>query len=333
MYRVDHVLGMPLLHNLLAMRTSNRTLREVWSAEHITEIDVLWEETLALEGRAAFYDSAGPLTDVIHSHVLQVLCVALMEPAVDASVDACRDRTVDVLRAARPGRRDPRRTPAGSPVHGERGTPQDSSPRRAARGVGGFPITSPRRASSQTAGPKRGPRSCCVSTRRGGGTRAWCCVPARRWRSGARACSCTFALSRGRGVGATTRTHARSCGSASTARTISTSSCSAERSGRQSTAPHSGSEGRRRPPAGHRTPAGPRTPAGHRTPTCSSTFFPAAADWRSAPMSPRRPGACSIRSSPRGGEMRSRSGRTRPAPPGLCRPSDWGDRRPTNCSS
>lgn len=218
MYRVDHVLGMPLLHNLLAMRTSNRTLREVWSAEHITEIDVLWEETLALEGRAAFYDSAGALTDVIHSHVLQVLCVALMEPAVDASVDACRDRKVDVLRAARPGRRDPRRTPAGSPVHGERGTPQDSSPRRAARGVGGFPITSPRRASSQTAGPKRGPRSCCVSTRRGGGTRAWCCVPARRWRSGARACSCTFALSRGRGVGATTRTHARSCGSASTAR-------------------------------------------------------------------------------------------------------------------
>jgi glucose-6-phosphate 1-dehydrogenase len=37
-YRVDHLLGMPLLHNLLAMRTSNRTLREVWSAEHITEI-------------------------------------------------------------------------------------------------------------------------------------------------------------------------------------------------------------------------------------------------------------------------------------------------------
>jgi glucose-6-phosphate 1-dehydrogenase len=101
-YRVDHALGMSRLHNLLALRTSNRTLREVWSAEHIAQIDVLWEETLALEGRAAFYDSAGALMDVMYSHMLQLLCVATMAQPVDTSVDAFRDRKVEVLRATRP---------------------------------------------------------------------------------------------------------------------------------------------------------------------------------------------------------------------------------------
>jgi glucose-6-phosphate 1-dehydrogenase len=101
-YRVDHVLGMSRLHNLLTMRTANRTLREVWSGEHIEQIDALWEETLALEGRAAYYDHAGALADVMQSHLLQLLCVATMEPPADASVDAFRDRKVDVLRAMRP---------------------------------------------------------------------------------------------------------------------------------------------------------------------------------------------------------------------------------------
>jgi glucose-6-phosphate 1-dehydrogenase len=66
-YRVDHALGMATLQRL-------PTLAGLWSNADIELVEVLWEETLALEGRAAFYDQAGALKDVVQNHLLQVLC-------------------------------------------------------------------------------------------------------------------------------------------------------------------------------------------------------------------------------------------------------------------
>jgi glucose-6-phosphate 1-dehydrogenase len=87
-FRVDHALGMTTVQNLAALRFGNRVLEPPWSAQHIEEPQVLWEETLALEGRAAFYDGAGALKDVMQNHMMQVLCIAAMErpaPAADRS--------------------------------------------------------------------------------------------------------------------------------------------------------------------------------------------------------------------------------------------------------
>ncbi|UUO01945.1 hypothetical protein M4D79_27490 [Mycolicibacterium novocastrense] len=68
-YRVDHALGMTNLHNLLTLRVSNSLFAATWNREHI---DVLWDETLALEGRASYYDKAGALRDVMQNHMTQV---------------------------------------------------------------------------------------------------------------------------------------------------------------------------------------------------------------------------------------------------------------------
>jgi glucose-6-phosphate 1-dehydrogenase len=99
-FRVDHVLGMANAQNLLALRR-NRVLDAVWNGGHVEQVEILWEETLALEGRAGYFDGAGALKDVLQNHMLQVLCLVAMEPPVNGGEEELRDRKVEVLRSAR----------------------------------------------------------------------------------------------------------------------------------------------------------------------------------------------------------------------------------------
>ncbi|AXL12925.1 glucose-6-phosphate dehydrogenase [Microbacterium foliorum] len=98
-YRVDHFLGRSTTLNLLGARFANRILEPLWSAESIESVDIVYDEALALEGRAGYYDAAGALVDMIQSHLLQVLAVlAMEEPATLDEVDF-RAATSAVLRA------------------------------------------------------------------------------------------------------------------------------------------------------------------------------------------------------------------------------------------
>jgi glucose-6-phosphate 1-dehydrogenase len=100
-YRVDHVLALSTVQNLLALRLFNRTLEPVWNSVHIEQVDLLWEEDLGLEDRAAYYDRAGALRDVIQNHLLQVLCLVAMETPTSLQQHDLRDGKVEVLRAVR----------------------------------------------------------------------------------------------------------------------------------------------------------------------------------------------------------------------------------------
>jgi glucose-6-phosphate 1-dehydrogenase len=100
-FRVDHVLAMATVQNLLAVRLANRVLEPVWNGAHVAQVDLLWDETLALEGRASYYDRAGALKDVVQNHLLQVLCLVAMEPPVSLEEADLRDRKVDLLRSIR----------------------------------------------------------------------------------------------------------------------------------------------------------------------------------------------------------------------------------------
>jgi glucose-6-phosphate 1-dehydrogenase len=101
-FRVDHVLGMATAQNLLAMRLANPFLEAVWSSDHVEEVEILWEETLALEGRAGYYDGAGALKDVLQNHMLQLLCLVAMEPSSHLDAGSLRDLKLAALRAIRP---------------------------------------------------------------------------------------------------------------------------------------------------------------------------------------------------------------------------------------
>jgi glucose-6-phosphate 1-dehydrogenase len=100
-FRVDHVLGMATVQNLLALRRHDSLLASVWDAEHVEEVEIRWEEDLALEGRAGYYDGVGALKDVLQNHMLQILCLLAMEPPDGSGERELRDAKAAALRAAR----------------------------------------------------------------------------------------------------------------------------------------------------------------------------------------------------------------------------------------
>jgi glucose-6-phosphate 1-dehydrogenase len=101
-FRVDHFLAMRTVQNLLGFRLANRILEPIWNSTHIAEVEIVWEESLALEGRAVYYDGVGALKDMVQNHLLQLLCLIAMEPPVSLGERDLRDRKVDVLRSVRP---------------------------------------------------------------------------------------------------------------------------------------------------------------------------------------------------------------------------------------
>lgn len=100
-FRIDHFLAEQAVRSLFGLRFANRLLEPTWRREHIERVEIVWEETLALEGRAGYYDSTGQLRDMIQSHLLQVLCFVAMESPASLDEFDVRDRKVELLHAVR----------------------------------------------------------------------------------------------------------------------------------------------------------------------------------------------------------------------------------------
>lgn len=99
-FRIDHFLAMQTVQNLLGLRFANRVFESVWNAEHVARVDVVWDETLTLEGRA-YYDEVGAVRDLVQNHLLQLLALVAMEPPTRLDAGELGDRKADVLRAVR----------------------------------------------------------------------------------------------------------------------------------------------------------------------------------------------------------------------------------------
>ncbi len=100
-HRIDHFLGRSTVLNLLGLRFANRLLEPVWSSLHVERVDIVFDEQLALENRARYYDGAGALMDMIQSHLLQVLALIAMEPPAAVDETDLRDAMAQVLRSVR----------------------------------------------------------------------------------------------------------------------------------------------------------------------------------------------------------------------------------------
>lgn len=100
-FRVDHFLGTNTVFNLVGLRFANRLLQPIWSAEHVERVEIVYDEDLALEGRAGYYDHAGALRDMLQSHLLQVMALFAMESVATLDAAEVQDQKVQALRATK----------------------------------------------------------------------------------------------------------------------------------------------------------------------------------------------------------------------------------------
>src|SRR6516225_9833081 len=100
-FRIDHFLHLQTVQNVLGLRFANRVFEQLWNRDHVEQVEIVWDESLTLEGRASYYDGVGALKDMIQNHLLQLLCLAGMEAPLALDERTLRDRKIDVLRAVR----------------------------------------------------------------------------------------------------------------------------------------------------------------------------------------------------------------------------------------
>jgi glucose-6-phosphate 1-dehydrogenase len=101
-YRIDHYLGKETVQNLMALRFANALFEPLWNAAHIDHVQITVAETLGVEGRAGYYDTAGALRDMVQNHMMQLLCLTAMEPPTSFTADALRAEKLKVLKSLVP---------------------------------------------------------------------------------------------------------------------------------------------------------------------------------------------------------------------------------------
>jgi glucose-6-phosphate 1-dehydrogenase len=98
-FRVDHFLSDDLVRRVIVLRFLNRIFEPTWNATHIERVDISWLESLTLEGRAGYYDSAGALKDMVQNHLMEAMALVLMEQPARLDAHSFRDVRVEALRA------------------------------------------------------------------------------------------------------------------------------------------------------------------------------------------------------------------------------------------
>lgn len=100
-YRIDHYLGKETVQNLLVFRFANGIYEPIWNRRYVDHVQITNAESVGVEGRGGYYDTAGVLRDMIQNHVFQVLSLVTMEPPISFSANDVRDEKVKAMHAVR----------------------------------------------------------------------------------------------------------------------------------------------------------------------------------------------------------------------------------------
>lgn len=100
-FRIDHYLGKETVQNLLVLRFANGIFEPFWNRQYIDHVQFTVAESIGVEKRGSYFETAGIARDIVQNHMLQLVSLIGMEPPVAFEANAVRDEKVKVLRALR----------------------------------------------------------------------------------------------------------------------------------------------------------------------------------------------------------------------------------------
>ena len=83
-------------------RFGNGMYEPVWNRRYIDHVQITAAETVGVERRAAYYEGAGALRDMVQNHMMQLLAMVAMEPPTAFTAESVRDRKMDALASVQP---------------------------------------------------------------------------------------------------------------------------------------------------------------------------------------------------------------------------------------
>lgn len=91
-----------MVQNLLVTRFSNILFSAVWSNQYIDNVQIIFKETLGVDGRGGYFDNYGIIRDVMQNHLLQIVSLLCMDQPLSLHSNDIRDEKVRILKAIEP---------------------------------------------------------------------------------------------------------------------------------------------------------------------------------------------------------------------------------------
>ena len=101
-FRIDHFLGKEAILNILYFRFANSFLEPIWNRHYVDSVQITLAENFGVQGRGAFYESAGCLRDVMQNHLFQIVALLAMESPARRGFGAVHRNKTDIFEAMRP---------------------------------------------------------------------------------------------------------------------------------------------------------------------------------------------------------------------------------------
>lgn len=96
-YRIDHYLTKELVGNIALIRFTNLIFEPLWNNRYIDQVQIIFDEQLDVDGRGAYYDKYGAVSDVMQNHMMQLVALIGMESPEKLTGDKIRSERARVL--------------------------------------------------------------------------------------------------------------------------------------------------------------------------------------------------------------------------------------------